>query len=95
MRHRNPAVCYPRDATCNEWLRFLVQSSPPDAGELPFLVSMWSYCLRFNGLTGKQRSALEPYFEEARAWIASAEGGDEEDVDGENVVKFPGGGKNK
>lgn len=65
MRSRNPLTPHPENETCNEWLRYLVQSLEPQAAELSFLVSLWNYSLSHGGLTPKQIKALTPYIDEA------------------------------
>lgn len=84
MRHRNIETTPPRRDTYGEWLRYMVQSCEPEAGELGFLVSMWS-CYSYNGhLSEEQKKLLEPYIEEARLWLLETGWGREDDMT--NVV---------
>ena len=69
MRPRNYNAEPPRDNTYSEWLRYLVQSSDPDAGELPFFVGMWSCCLFNKGLSAEQQTSLQPYIDEATLFL--------------------------
>lgn len=69
MRQRNISTTPPCENTYHELLRYLVQSSDPDAGELPFLVGLWDACLRNNGLSDKQAAAVQPYIEEANEFL--------------------------
>ena len=85
---------YPRDDTYTEWLRYMVQSMPLDAPEMSFIAGLLSYCLKHNGLTTNQRAAVNPYLEEARAWVAFMK---EEDKDTrphfDNVINISDWGK--
>lgn len=56
----------PKEDTYSEWLRFICQTADDDDPSLPFMVSLWSYCLKNNGLTDKQIKAFQPYLERAR-----------------------------
>lgn len=69
MRQRNLSTQPPAEHTYLEWLRYLVQSSDSAAGELPFLVGVWDACIRNKGLTPKQEAALQPYIDEANAFL--------------------------
>lgn len=64
MRYRNKTITPPKNDSYAEWLRYAVQSSDPDAGELPFLVSMWNCSLVNKGLTVEQQEAIAPYLTE-------------------------------
>ncbi len=63
---RNPLTPPPMQETFNEWLRYLVQSSRPDAPELEFIAGLYSYCVKFDGLTPRQAESLKPMIEQAR-----------------------------
>lgn len=56
----------PKEDTYREWLRFICQTADDDDPSLPFMVSLWAYCLKNNGLTDKQIKAFRPYLERAR-----------------------------
>ena len=71
MRQRNLNTQPPVNTDVAEWLRYLVQSSDPAAGELPFLVGLWSYILKHKGLTDAQMDALQPYIDEADQFLAA------------------------
>jgi hypothetical protein len=45
----------PRDDTWNEWLRYLVQRLPPYDESTEFLVGVWSYLLKYEAITSRQR----------------------------------------
>jgi len=53
----------PRNNNYDEILRAMVQLTAPDEPYLEFLVSMWSYSYKNEGLTPKQEKALQPYME--------------------------------
>ena len=91
MRMRNLDTETPRHHSYDEWLRYLVQSSDPDAGELPFLVSMWSCCLLKSGLTVAQEAMIQPYIKEADEFIKTYVlnlDPDDEKYDGTNVIQL-------
>lgn len=71
MRQRNLNTQPPKNNECAEWLRYLVQSSDPDAGELPFLVGLWSYVIKHKGISDAQLDALQPYIDEADDFLAA------------------------
>jgi hypothetical protein len=54
-------VSPPNDNSWNEALRFYCQTCEYDNPALPFMVSMWSYSISNDGLTGKQAKAAEVY----------------------------------
>lgn len=71
MRQRNLNTQPPTQHSYIEWLRYLVQSSDPYAGELPFLVGLWSYLIKQGGLTDAQMDALQPFIDEADQFLAA------------------------
>lgn len=93
MRNRNINILPPQDNSYLEWLRYLVQSSDPGAGELPFLVGVWSCALHNKGLTEGQQTAVQPYIDEAalflNTFVYDDEIDDEEAWDQTNLVHFP------
>lgn len=91
MRNRNLHTPPPADNSYLEWLRYLVQSSPKEAGELPFLVGLWSCCLHNKGLTPAQQEAVQPYINEGDIFLCAyvfPEPDLEADADMTNVVQF-------
>jgi len=70
MRNRNKLTPPPLSNTYSEWLRYMVQSIDPDAGELPFLVTMWGMMLTSKDpITQAQADMLQPYIEEANLFL--------------------------
>lgn len=69
MRPRNASIPAP-GAEYPDWLRYLVQSSDPQAGELPMLVQAWSQTMEGQDLTADQKRFLSPFIAEGSAWLA-------------------------
>lgn len=73
MRPRNASTIPPRDSSFVEWLRYLVQSSDPSAGELPLLVQAFAMALTPEGLSDEIKRLVDPFLGEASAWLAQQE----------------------
>ena len=70
MRNRNKSVALPRDESYLEWLRYLTQSSPLNAGDLPIFVGAWAYAMQNAGkLSPEMQALIMPFIEEARIYI--------------------------
>ena len=91
MRDRNLYTATPKNNSYREWLRYLVQSSDPEAGELPFLIGLLNDCIRANGLTEAQQKAVQPYIDEGAEFIKESvfNFDDEIEWDQTNIVHFP------
>ena len=55
----------PQTDTYTEWLRYLVQSCEHDDPALEFLASIYSYCIKNDGITEKQKIYVKPYINKA------------------------------
>lgn len=60
-KYFNSIVVYPRAHTWQEILRFIAQTMNPDDPYLDFVVSLWSYSIKNNGLTDKQAASIEKF----------------------------------
>lgn len=70
MRPRNASTIPPRDSSFVEWLRYLVQSSDPGAGEFPLLAQALAMALTPEGLSDEVKRLVDPFLGEASAWLA-------------------------